>query len=106
MEEKLAEQRMEMAAPLLSVAPPPVAVAAPLPSAVAPVVPQPRAVDTTDTAVEDVGPYMVPVSMRLPQTLYQRLSRVSGRRKARRTYPWTAQDITAEALNAWLQKNG
>jgi hypothetical protein len=41
---------------------------------------------------------------RLPQPLVHELLKVSTERKLARTQPWAQQDIVAEALREWLNK--
>jgi hypothetical protein len=46
------------------------------------------------------------LSVRLPAEMPQALLRASLDRKLRRVKPWTQQDIVADALMAWLKRNG
>jgi hypothetical protein len=49
---------------------------------------------------------LVSVYFRLPVELSQALLKASLERKLNKTLPFTQQDIMAEALQIWLQKNG
>jgi hypothetical protein len=49
---------------------------------------------------------MVGLSFRVPVELQQGLLRMSSDRKLKRQKPWTQQEIAAEALAAWLKKQG
>jgi hypothetical protein len=54
--------------------------------------------------VEAVG--LVSVNFRLPSNIPPALLKASSDRKIKKLQPFTQQNIVAEALNAWLQKNG
>jgi hypothetical protein len=49
---------------------------------------------------------LVSIYVRLPADLSQSLLKSSSERKMNKTRPFTQQDIIAEALQTWLQKNG
>lgn len=49
---------------------------------------------------------LVSIYVRLPSDLSQSLLKASLERKMNKTRPFTQQDIMAEALQTWLQKNG
>ena len=49
---------------------------------------------------------LVGLSFRLPAELHHATMRASFERKMQRQEPWTQQDIVAEALGAWLKKQG
>lgn len=49
---------------------------------------------------------LVSLYVRLPSDLSQSLLKASLERKMNKTRPFTQQDIMAEALQTWLQKNG
>ena len=49
---------------------------------------------------------LVSACVRLPADLSQALLKTSLERKMNKTRPFTQQDIIAEALQIWLQKNG
>jgi len=49
---------------------------------------------------------LVSVYVRLPADLSQSLLKASLERKLNKARPFTQQDIIAEALQIWLQKNG
>jgi hypothetical protein len=49
---------------------------------------------------------LVSIYVRLPSDLSQSLLKASLERKMNKTRPFTQQDIIAEALQTWLQKNG
>lgn len=49
---------------------------------------------------------LVSVYVRLPLDLSQALLKASMERKMNKIRPFTQQDIIAEALQTWLQKNG
>jgi hypothetical protein len=48
---------------------------------------------------------LVPQSFRLPEPLVDELIDVSARRKRARQKPWSHQDIVAEALREWFDRN-
>ena len=55
--------------------------------------------------IPDPGRF-VSASFRLPLEILNALVRVSAERKIRRQKPFTQQEIVAEALAQWLEKNG
>lgn len=55
-------------------------------------------------AAED-EPVLVPTSLRLPQSLNNRLDQASVRRKIARQKPWKRQEIVAAALDEWLTRD-
>lgn len=74
---------------------------------VAPEEPAPRR--RTEVRREDLTipvDVMVGLSFRVPFELQQGLLRMSSDRKLKRQSPWTQQEIAAEALAAWLKKQG
>lgn len=54
--------------------------------------------------VESVA--IVSATFRLPATIPPALLKASSERKIKKIQPFTQQDIVAEALSLWLQKNG
>lgn len=46
------------------------------------------------------------MTFRVPATIPPALLKASSERKIKQIQPFTQQDIVAEALTAWLQKNG
>lgn len=63
--------------------------------------PSHEGLSTTPVVGEDP---LTTVTFRLPAKLVARLLRASANRKIGRIKPWTQQEITAEALNAWLEQ--
>jgi len=57
-----------------------------------------------ERAAETVS--LVSMNFRVPASIPAGLLKASSERKIRKTRPFTQQDIIAEALTAWLQKNG
>ena len=55
---------------------------------------------------EATNPVIVTATFRLPAIIPATLLKVSLERKMKNIHPFTQQDIVAEALTAWLQKNG
>jgi hypothetical protein len=53
---------------------------------------------------ESVG--IVTMTFRVPATIPPALLKASSERKIKKIQPFTQQDIVAQALTAWLQKNG
>ena len=64
--------------------------------------PRPRAKKEQPAATSP----LVSMYLRLPFDLSQALLKASLERKMNKTRPFTQQDIMAEALQIWLQKNG
>lgn len=58
------------------------------------------------TSVSTLLSGSVSMTFRLPDDLPRLLLLAAAERKARRERPFTQQDIAAEALRTWLQKNG
>ena len=52
------------------------------------------------------GQSYTPMSFRLPPEIPQGLLRASSDRKIKKIRPFTQQEIVAEALSQWLEKNG
>ena len=49
---------------------------------------------------------LVSMNFRVPASIPEALLKASSERKMKKIRPYTQQDIVAEALTAWLQKNG
>ena len=49
---------------------------------------------------------LVSMNFRVPAAIPAALLKASSERKMKKTRPFTQQDIVAEALTGWLQKNG
>jgi hypothetical protein len=51
-------------------------------------------------------PSFVSMTVRVPASIPPTLLKASSERKMKKIRPYTQQDIVAEALTGWLQKNG
>ena len=60
----------------------------------------------TDKGREPESVAIVSATFRLPASIPAALLKASSERKMKKTRPFTQQDIVADALTTWLQKNG
>jgi hypothetical protein len=60
----------------------------------------------TEKGREGESVAVVTMTFRVPATIPTSLLKASSERKMKKLRPFTQQDIVAEALTAWLQKNG
>jgi hypothetical protein len=66
---------------------------------------KPKRVNDASKPAPEPEPRLVPQSFRLPEPLVDELIDVSARRKRARQKPWSHQDIVAEALREWFDRN-
>jgi hypothetical protein len=59
----------------------------------------------TEKGREPESVAIVSATFRLPATIPPALLKASSERKIKKIHPFTQQDIVAEALTVWLQKN-
>lgn len=78
----------------------------PLPAAAPTTLPKPQARAKPDKVSDEAEVVSVSATYRLPKELIAMLLKAASERKLKKLSPYTQQDIVAEALAAWLQKNG
>jgi hypothetical protein len=66
---------------------------------------KPKRVTEASKPAPEPEPRLVPQSFRLPEPLVDELIDVSARRKRSRQKPWSHQDIVAQALREWFDRN-
>lgn len=59
-----------------------------------------------ETAATGMASGLVNLSFRIPAEIHVALMRASFDRKLQRQEPWTQQEIVADAIAAWLKKQG
>lgn len=77
-----------------------------LPNAAPMAAPKSLARPKSETGREGENDVFVSATFRLPTELLAMLLKASSERKLKKIEPFTQQDIVAEALAGWLQKNG